>query len=982
MQKTNFLLFILAFFLCTLPIAALAQGGASVTVSGVVTSAEDGQPLIGVNVIAGPTHGVSTLVDGSYSIQVAPGAVLKFQYIGYTSAEFAVLPGKSAVTHNLSMQSDSQALDEVVVVAYGTRKKGTIAGSVSTVKAADINDVPTAGFDQALQGKSTGLMVLSNSGEPGSPASFQIRGTNSINSGTEPLFIMDGIAISSDDFSAVNPSDIESVSVLKDASSTSIYGARAANGVVVITSKRGRVDKMASVKFRMQLGFSDLAKGNWDVMNTSERIQYEKEIGIAGNKNYEELAKTNINWRDEVFKPSAPVRNYEVSVSGASNVFNYFVSGGYYHQEGIALQSDFERYNIRANLEARAAKWLKLGTNTMMAIENTSQAQQGDYTLVTPISASFFMMPYWSPYRADGSIASRRDGTWLGTNDNPLEWADNNPSSDRKYKVLSSVFAEIYPVEGLTLRSMFGVDFTHINSKMLSLPGFVSNNGSGTFGRGASTAFNWTMTNTINYKLDLGEAHSFNFLLGQEAVNNQAEGFSVITRGQNNDKLMTLATGTTAASWDDSYSGSSYLSFFGRAEYNYRNRYYADFSVRGDGSSKFGASSRWGTFWSVGLMWNMRNEKFMENRADWLTTAQVAFSTGTTGNSSIPPYDHLALLAGGPVYAGIAGIAPFSRGNEDLTWEKLWTTNLAFHLGFFNRLNLNVELYNKKTTDMLMAVPVSFSTGFATKWDNVGAMVNRGIEVDINADVIRTKDWTWNLSGNFSYNHNEITELYNGRNFYEISNTNMRLEVGHPYGEFYINRFAGVNPANGDALWYTKDGEVTNEMEDKDKVMVGKSWNAPWQGGFGTTVSWKGLSLQAMFTFVGDRWMMNNDRYFTESNGAFQSYNQSKRLLYDRWKNPGDITDIPRHGEGSYFDSRLLEDASFLRLKNLTVGYSLPSSLLKKTRFFESARIYFQAQNLFTWTKFSGMDPESDMNMYRAQYPMSRQYMFGLEISF
>lgn len=982
MQKTTFLLNILALLLFALPVSALAQGGGKVTVSGVITSAADAQPLIGVNVIAGPTEGVSTQVDGRYSIQVSAGTVLKFQYLGYSGQEFAVPAGQAAITHNVALQDDSKTLEEVVVVAYGVRKKGTIAGSVSTVKAGEINDTPTAGFDQAMQGKTPGLMVLSNSGEPSAPASFQIRGTNSINSGTSPLFILDGIPVSESDFSSINPNDIESVSVLKDASSTSIYGARAANGVVVITTKRGRIDKRAVVKFRTQLGFSSLAKGNWNMMNSAERLQYEREIGIAGQSNTDLLSRTNIDWRNVVFNDNAPLRNYEASVSGASNVLNYFVSGGYYSQEGIAMQSNYDRYNMRANLEAKAAKWLKVGTNTMMSVENISEAMAGEYTLVTPISAAYFMMPYWDPYRADGSIASRKDGTWRGTGDNPLEWADNNASSNRKYKVISSLFAEVYPTEGLTLRSIFGVNYSHLNFKSSSLPSYPQNNGSGLFGRTTSTSFNWTMSNTINYKYDLNENHSFNFLVGQEANNNQYEDFSVNTRGQNNDKLMTLGTGTSASKWSDNYTGSSFLSFFGRAEYSYKNLYYADFSVRGDGSSKFGTSSRWGTFWSVGLLWNIRNEKFLANRADWLTTAQLAVSTGTQGNSDIPSYDHLALLSGGPLYNGLAGIAPYSLGNKDLTWEQLWTTNVALRMGFYNRINLNVEFYNKKTTNMLMAVPVSFTTGFETQWENVGAMINRGIEVEINADVIKTKDWTWNLSGNFSYNHNAITELYNGRDSYEMSNTNLNLQVGHPYGEFFMNRFAGVNPTNGDPLWYTKDGEITTEMKDSDKVMTGKNWNAPWQGGFGTALSWKGLSLQALFTFVGDRWMINNDRYFTESNGTFQSYNQTTRMLYERWKKPGDMTDIPRHGTGTQFDSRLLEDASFLRLKNLSLSYSLPASLLKKTRFFESARVYFQAQNLLTWTKFTGMDPESDMNIYQAQYPMSRQFTFGLEVSF
>lgn len=971
----------LALFLCALPAAVLAQGGGNVSVSGVVTAAEDKQPLIGVNVIAGPTVGVSTLADGSYSIQVPAGTVLKFQYVGYKTMEFTV-PDAKTVTYSPALESEAQTLEDVVVVAYGVRKKGTIAGSVSTVKSQEINDVPTASFDQALQGKSTGLMVLSNSGDPSAAASFQIRGTNSINSGTSPLFILDGIAISDEDFSALNPNDIESVSVLKDASSTSIYGARAANGVVVITSKRGRIGAAAAVKFRMQLGFSDMAKGNWDMMNTAERLQYEKEIGILGNKNYEELAKTNVDWRDVVFRDKAPMRNYEVSVSGATPDFNYFVSAGYFRQDGITIGSDFERYNVRGNFEARAAKWLKIGTNTMLSMEDIRSAPgEGGYTVQTPISAAFFMMPYWNPYRKDGSVASMADGSWLGTGENPLEWNLNNRDYSRKYKVVSSTFAELYLAKGLTFKTLFGIDYMHLSERKTSTPSYTANNGIGSMGRSTKSTFNYTITNTLNYKLDIDD-HSLNFLAGQEAVNNQYESFLVNTRGQNNDKLLSVATGTVASQWDDLTSGSSYLSFFGRAEYSYRNRYYADFSVRGDASSKFGSSSRWGAFWSVGLMWNLRNEKFMQDKAHWLTNAQIAVSTGTQGNSDIPSYDHLALLAGGPLYNGIAGVAPYSRGNEELTWETTWASNLALHLGFWNRLNLDVELYNKETSDMLMAVPVSLTTGFENRWTNVGTINNRGVEVALNADVIRTKDFTWNLSGNFSYNRNKIIELYNGRDSYEISTTNLRLQVGHTVNDFYLNRYAGVNPANGDALWYTKDGQLTNEINDEDKVMVGKSADAPWMGGFGTTLSWKGITLQAQFSWVADRWMINNDRYFTESNGAFQSYNQSRRLLYERWKQPGDITDIPRHGQPTYFDTRLLEDASFLRLKNLMLSYSLPKALLKKTRFFESARIYFQGQNLLTWTKFSGLDPESFANMYQAAYPMSRQYTFGLEITF
>ena len=953
-----------------------------IKVSGTVTSAEDTLPLIGVSVISGPNSGVTTGIDGTYAIAVSAGTKLRFQYIGFAEHEWLVPEGASAVTHDVVLESDSQRVDEVVVVAYGTRKKGTIAGSVSTVKSEKLESVPTAGFDQALQGQSPGLMVLSNSGEPSKAATFQIRGTNSINSGTAPLFILDGVPISSSDFNAISPSDIESVSVLKDASSSSIYGARAANGVVVITTKRGTTMDNAKVTFRTQLGLSQLAHSNWALMDTPERIAFEKEIGLDAGQDYDLLSQTNVNWLDAVFNDRALLQNYDISVSRATDKMNYYVSGSFFDQDGIAIGSTFRRYSIRANADVRASKWLRIGTNTMAVFEQVEQAEDGEYSLYTPISASRFMLPYWDPYREDGSIASESDGSWKGTGQNPLEWMENNRQQNKKYKVLTTLFAEITPIENLTIRSQFGADFTNSTAFMQSMPSYAPNNGLGAAGRAAYNTLNLTITNTVNYRTTLDGGHSLNFMVGQEGVDYQYEGFQLITQGQNNDYLTTLSSGSRATTWSDVTDAYSYLSFFGRAEYSYNDRYYADFSVRTDASSRFGRGGRWAAFWSVGLMWNAKRESFLE-MVDWLTTAQLAVSTGTSGNSSIPNYDHLALVGGDANYNDNMGIYPAQSGNENLGWEKLWTTNIALHLGLWNRLNVDLEFYNKLTTDMLMSVPVSYADkGEGFRWDNIGAMVNRGIELQLNADIIRSRDFVWNISANVSYNSNKITELYNGLDEYELSTTSTKLVVGHRVGEFYINRYAGVNPANGDALWLTKEGEVTTEFNESDKVMIGKSYIAPWQGGFGTTLSWKGLSLSAQFAWVADRWMFNNDRFFEESNGLYSSYNQSRRLLYDRWKEAGDITDIPRYGVTPQMDSRFLENASFLRLKNLMLSYSLPASLLKKSHFFTAVRVYLQAQNLFTITPFSGIDPESSSNVYKAQYPMSKQYSVGIDLTF
>ena len=1022
-MRKSILLFVL-FTLTSIPLLLFAQGGYQVT--GHIISAEDNQPMIGVSVLEkGTTNGVITDINGNYSITVTKSpATLQFSYVGMKTIDKQVT---ASTRINLTMENDAQMVEEVVVVAYGVRKKGTIAGSVSTVKAEKMEDVPAPSFDQALQGQAPGLMVLSDSGEPSKAATFRIRGTNSINSGKDPLFILDGVAISSSDFNTISPNDIESISVLKDASSTSIYGARASNGVVVITSKRGRMGEAAKVTFRTQLGFSQLASKDWDQMNTDERIQFEKEVGLDKGQDYEKLSKTNINWLDKVYNDTAPLQNYELSVNGGTeklnyyvsgsyydqdgiavgstfervgfranveakankwlkigtnSMLNYYVSGSYYDQDGIAVGSTFERVGFRANVEAKANKWLKIGTNSMFAYQEVEQSDDGEYALWAPISASFFMLPYWNPYKEDGSLALQDDGSWKGTTENPLAWMANNPLSNKKYKLLSTFYAEVTPVKNLTIRSQLSADYGHTTSFYQSFPSYKPNNNYGGAQRSSFDMLNLMITNTANYRFMLNDVHSFNFMVGQEGENYHYEGFQLTTRGQTNDILTNLASGSTASSWSDPVTEYSFLSFFARGEYNYDDRYYADFSIRGDGSSRFGTDNHCGAFWSVGFMWNLRKEKFMQ-KYDWLTNAQIAVNTGTSGNSSINNYEHLALVSGGYKYDNESGIAISQLGNEELSWESTWATNVALHLGFIDRINLDVEFYNKKTTNMLMAVPISYtSTGFGTRWDNVGAMRNRGVEINVGADVLRIKDFKWNVNANVSYNKNEITELYNGVTEYVASDTGRMVAVGHPLGEFYLNRYAGVNPINGDALWYTKDGEITMEYNESDKVMLGKTHEAPWQGGFGTTLFWKGFSLSAQFTWVADRWMLNNDRVFQESNGLFSAYNQSKRMLYDRWKKPGDVTDIPRYGVTPQLDSRFLEDASFLRLKNLMLSYTFPQKWLKRTSFLNSARIYAQGQNLLTFTNFTGMDPESTSNVYKAQYPMSRQFTFGLEVSF
>ena len=617
-MRKSILLFVL-FALLNIPLMLFAQSGYKV--KGHVVSAEDNEPMVGVSILEkGTTNGVITDIDGNYTLEIkgTASATLLFSYIGMQSQAHEV--SAKTGTLNVRLVSDAALIDEVVVVAYGTRKKGTIAGAVSTVKAEKLENVPAAGFDQSLQGQTPGLSVISNSGEPSKAAVFQIRGTNSINSGTSPLFILDGVPISSADFNTISPGDIESISVLKDASSTSIYGARAANGVVVITSKRGLAMDKAKVTLRGQWGFSQLASGdNWMMMNTPERIQFEKEIGLDTGKDYNLLSRTDINWLDKVFNDRAPLQSYELSVNRATDRLNYYVSGGFYDQDGIAQSSTFRRYNMRANAEVKASNWLKIGTNTMMAYEEIAQAEEGDMALYTPISGSRFMLPYWNPYNADGSLASENDGTWKGTGQNPIEWMANNPVEHKKYKLLSTVFVDITPVKNLTVRAQFGADYSHSTSFMKSYPSYIINNNSGRAGRSSSDILNLTETLTANYRWTLKDDHSFNFMLGQEGIDYRSTGFQVVTRGQTINRLTNIASGTRASSWQDANTEHAFISLFFRTEYNYKDLYYAEVAARTDASSRFGKDHRWGAFWSLGFMWNIKNEAFFERcgMADW-----------------------------------------------------------------------------------------------------------------------------------------------------------------------------------------------------------------------------------------------------------------------------------------------------------------------------------------------------------------------------
>lgn len=976
MKKILFLLISLTLWQLT----AVAQVR---TITGKVTSSEDGQPLPGVTILnktAGVGVGVASDVNGRYSIQAKTGDKLFFSFVGMKTEVVTV--GALNVL-DVKIKPEAEQIDEVVVIAYGgPRKKGTVTGAVSAVRGEVLDAKPVASFDQALQGQVAGVQITTSSGEPTAASSVRIRGISSIAAATAPLYIMDGVAITEGDFSTLNMNDIENISVLKDASSTSIYGSRAANGVIVITTKRGKYGQDARINFRAMYGVTNLLSGDFDMMNTAEILELEEELGLRfpEESTTKDLAKVNTNWMDEMFH-QGKIQNYELSVNGGTERLQYYISGSYYGQDGIAPRSGLQRFVFRSNLEGRMKQWLKVGANVSLGYSTYERTEGGGKTF-NPAVAAIVTKPYYNPYKADGSFQENWDAV-----SNPLYQIAKHPSESEDLKLVGSFFAELNPVEGLYIKSLGGIDGMLSRGSARSLPSYAENEKAGgnaveSYGR----LFRFTLTNTINYQTTINDRHSLIALLGQEAIYGEANSFAAMNKGTRDDRLSSLSSGSVATlASGGNVEGYGYLSWFGRLEYNLDSKYFIDLSLRSDGSSRFAEGQRWSTFWSVGLMWNLKQEAFLEN-SDWLSDARLSFSAGTSGNSEIGNYKYMSWVANGSTYNQLNGMYPVSSaGNRDITWEEIFSTNVGAEVMLWDRLDLKVDWYQKTTSNMLLDVPLSLMTGYSRMTQNIGEMSNRGLEVEAGGDVIRNLGgFKWNLRGNFAWNQNKLEKLYDGADEFLSSGTGQIYQVGESLGSFFMPRFAGVNPANGDALWYDKNGNVTNIYSEDNAVLLGKSFYAPWNGGFTTTFSYKGLSLSAFFNWVAGRYVMNNNRFFIENTGIdyVQQWNMSKKML-NRWRKPGDVTDIPRADQITQVNSdQWIDDASFLRLKNVTLSYNLPASWLKHTKVISSARIYAQGQNLITWTKFEGFDPEDDTNVTFGRYPTSRQFTFGLDVSF
>ena len=946
-------------------------------VTGTVISEEDGLPVVGASILVkGTAVGTVTDMDGKFQLPNVPSSAktLVISFIGMQSQE---LPIKQ--TMNVILKPDTETLEEVVVLGYGSGKKiGSIVGSVAKVNSEKLSAKPVANAMDALQGQVSGLQVYTSSGEPGSSSSSYIRGVGSLTADNEPLYVLDGTPVSSSVMVMMNPNDFESVTVLKDASATSIYGSRAANGVIYITTKRGKIGEKAVITASGNYGTARLARRVSNPMNSTELLNYQLSHGIIKQETYDKYINSGIdtNWEDYFFKDDAPTYQANLSIQGGSNKTMYYVSGSYYFQDGITPRSEYNRYTFRSNLESRPTDWLRFGAN-FGATYDEQQTSLFTYQGSNNLNGGIF----GNPYGEDGSKLDVIPGL---NRYSPYYLSDKQPSSSNTAQLDGTAFIQLNPIEGLTIRSQFGIeayDFRQTSKRLASHPNATQGGYTyEAFRRNAKL----TITNTAEYNFKIKDIHDFTILIGQEGIKNDYQRFGSETTGQSDDRLSMLEAGTAAtllgADENDLYT-YQFLSFFGRINYALNDKYFADFSIRNDASSRFGKDNRNAIFMSGGLMWNMKKESFLED-VNFLSDLKLKASIGTTGNSSIGNYDHLALV-GTNLYNAQGGWKINTPGNGDLGWEKQTLANIGIEASFWNKYRIELTYYNKKTSNMLMDVPVPYTSGFSSITQNVGSMTNSGVEIAVSLDLLKTKDWFVGFNMNYAYNKNKITELFYGYDEWAMPNYLVSYNVGEPV-QYYMAEWAGVDPADGQQMWYIPgtDGETTKEYdEERLQQATGKKRYAPHNGGFGLNVSWKGLSLNADFAWVLGKYMVNNDYYFAANPYNFAGYNQSKDVL-NEWKEPGDITDIPAYGNVMQFDTHLLENASFLRLKNISLSYTLPKNWLLPTKVIQGVRIMATARNLFTITNYKGADPELDTNLTYGAYPNTKQFTIGAELTF
>lgn len=1001
-------------FLLLMAVMLTTVTGLAQVIHGTVVSAADDEPLVGASIVTKGSGATVTDIDGKFAIHVAPGTHITISYVGYATQ---TLPAAEGMVVKLA-QADN-ILDDVVVTGYGTGKKlGSIVGSVNVVGTQTLEDTPSSNFVDALQGQVPGLAIFSNTGEPSSvPSSIRIRGVNSL-SGNTPLFICDGAPATSSIFTTLNPSDIESVTVLKDAASTAIYGSRAANGVIVITTKKGRYSEDATVTVRANAGWSSQANDKIDMMTSEEYVRFRDLVHTPVSNEVRDFVNKygiNTDWKDYLIKDHALLYSVDARIQGGTEKTRYYLSLADYYQDGLIDRSDITRQTLRFNLDSKLKNWLQVGISANVGFEkyatnNAADSESSNNGIYTnnPFYMVYNLLPYDSPYyysfNQNGDIVfGDRANYYHYSQKTDPNYFNRKAFNGKRTNLTAMVtlYEQIMPVKGLTIRAQQNVNaFDYRNSssrpqqqdEITPMGDLISLNQIDAYSSEAFQRwYQFTYTNTAEYKFTINDAHDLSFLIGQESIITRNHSFAVSTSGQPNYIQNLLTQGTTVTMDDVSHGKSESImnSYFLTGSYSFADKYFLDAAVRRDGSSKFAPGHRWGTFWSVGAMWDMAKEEFIHTN-EWFSDLKLRVNYGTAGNSSgIGNYDYFGTVGSGSIYNGNNATGISGMSNDHLTWETVKSFDVGVDAAFFNsKLRGSVDFYVKNTENMLMEVPYSFTTGWAGGTANVGSMRNMGVDVDLHYNILQTRDWYVGLDVNFGYNKNTITELFNGLESFTIPGTGITYRKGQNPFTITQVRYAGVDPRDGQQMWYDKDGNLTKHFDESDEVDLGKSFIAPWNGGFGINARWKGLSLRADFNWSAKKYIFNaTNWYIRDPSVSVQRNTNAAVELLNVWTKPGDVTDIPNivdlYGvpQDIQPDSRWVESSSFLRLKNLTIAYSLPKTWMDAVKM-KDVTLHFTGRNLLTFTSFNGVDPEYEGNVVQMMYPNTRQFEFGLEVSF
>lgn len=989
-----------------------------ILLSGMITD-DNGEALIGAYIkVKGTSAGATTDIDGRYNLEVPEGSVLIISYVGYITQEVTV--GSLSVL-DVQLKVDDKLLSEVVVVAYGKTDRRKLTGSVQSVAATDLEQVPIPSFDNMLQGKAAGVLVTPNSGQPGGSTSVRIRGIGSISAGSAPLYVMDGVPLNIGDLtrttqtanilSTIDPNEIESINILKDASAASIYGSRAANGVVLITTKSGSVGK-TKFKFTTQHGVSDWENpNNFSVMNSEQFTEYMREAVINGggdpddpNANggstYFPIRPDTIStdWLNDYAFQEGVTHQYGLSASGGTEKTRFFSSVGYFDQEGIAVATGLKRISTRMNLDHSANDKLTIGFKVGF-YHTTQNSRFGSGTsFADPIYGGVFLSPLYPVFANAEQIASGADrGT--GFNFDTPGFGGHNVAatvalsdSETVNTRLSGNFSGSYDIlPSLTFRTSLGIDLINIDETEYRAPQHPD--GLNTQGRGreiATTNQDVVVSNVLEYNFSSG-SHTFSTLAGSEYQESTREYVDAEATGFASDKLRTINSASTPEDIGSFKTIRALWGIFLKTNYDFDNKYFLDLSFRRDGSSRFGANNRYANFWSVGGAYNISEEDFMSG-IGFIDELKIRGSYGTSGNQSgignfsslgLYTFTNTSFTTANGTYSGSR---PSNLANPDLRWEK----NKAYNIGIdftvlSGRLSGTVEYYNREASDMLLDVGISRTSGFNDITSNVGSMVNKGWEFSFNSTNIRAGGFEWNTNFNIAFNENEVTSLPDGADLIDDDDSFLINRVGESVRSYFLPRWAGVNPADGRPLWYDTDGNVTTNYGAADRQIVG-SPIADFFGGFTNSFSYKGLSLSVFFYFnIGNEVYRNGSRFFS-SDGSRFGRNQDVIQLR-RWQKPGDVTDVPRivrnnTDGGNNHSTRYLEDGSFVKLRNITLAYNLPQSLTNKIKL-SGARIYIQGQNVKTWTNFRGADPETGIRGEDfGEYPIPRTFTIGLDANF